>query len=183
MEQKNINYLILAFVFLIVGVALIGAIATSTVDRTEKDTSFDESTNLATSCIVGSDQSVNESNSACNITVTYYPTGWKTNDCPLTSIVVENTSAGTYTALTEGTGYNLFASTGVIQMLNDTSTDDGDFNTTYVSYTYCADDYLNSSWARTVLNTVPGFFALALLAVSLWLFYQVFSSVGVTRKS
>ncbi len=181
MEQKNIQLLILAFVFLVVGSALIVSIASSTNAVVDKNTALDESHDISGG-IIGDLQEVNESNVASNITVTYAPSGWKINDCPLTNVVVENSSAGTYTALSEGTDYNLFASTGIIQMLNTTKTDGGDFNTTYVSYTYCGDDYLNSSWGRAVITTVPGFFALALLGVSLWLFYSVFRSIGIIRK-
>jgi len=182
MEKQNVNYLVAAFLFLIVGIALIGSIASNINEKTDKSIVYDESSNLATSCTIGSgDQSINESTSACNITVVNVPTSWKTLDCPLTNVVVMNTSAGTFPAITEGTDYNLYASTGIIQMLNTTNTDAGDFNTTYVDYTYCGDDYLNSSWGRTVLKLVAGFFALALLGVSLWLFYNVFKSTGIIK--
>lgn len=184
MEQKEINYLILAFVFLIIGIALIGAIATSTnvaIDKINVDyESHDISDAMFNDSASGWD--VNESLAASYITVANNPLGWKSADCPLTGVTVENSSDGTYTAVVLDTDYNLDASTGVIHILNTSDTDEEDFNTTYISYTYCADDYLNSSWGRSVLATVPGFFALALLGVSLWLFYQVFSSVGIITK-
>jgi len=185
MEQKNINFLILAFVFLIIGVALIGSVASSVNDRINKDTKYDETFDLdALGCInaTGGGMVNFTTDADCNITMANAPSGWKISDCPLTSVIVENTSAGTYTALDEGTDYNLFASTGIIQMLNTEDTDAGDFNTTYVTYTYCTDDYLNSSWGRSVLGTVPGFFALALFGVSLWLFYRVFENIRISRR-
>ena len=182
MESKNINFIVMAFVFLIIGSVLIGSVASNVNDRTDKTIVYDETFDLsAAGCIGGIGQDINESTSACNITVANVPTSWKTEDCPLTSVVVENTTAGTYTALTSGTDYNLFAVTGIIQMLNTTSTDNADFNTTYVGYTYCADDYLNSTWGRSVLNTTVGFFALALLGVALWLFYSVFRNLGIIK--
>jgi len=176
----NTRKLLLAFVTLILGAVLVVVIATNALAVTAKTNIYDESTNLATSCITGL-EFVNESNSACNITATNYPTSWKITDCPLASVTVENTSAGTYTAIEEGTDYNLFASTGIIQMLNTTDTDAGDFNTTYINYAYCKDTYLNSGWGRSVTNIVAGFFAIALLLVSVGLFYDVARDTGLIR--
>lgn len=179
---SNIQKLLLAFVTLILGVVLVGVIATNALAVTDKTSVIDESTNLATSCIEGVGQQINGTeDSDCNITVTNAPTGWKTQDCVLTSVSVENTSAGTFTALTEGTDYNLFANTGIIQMLNTTDTDGGDFNTTYVNYDYCQDNYLNLGWGRTVTNLVAGFFAIALLLISVGLFYDVAKDTGLLR--
>ena len=181
MESKNVNYLVMAFVFLIIGIALIGTIASEITNKTDKVVIVDESKDL-TSCVVaiGGDFlfGVNESLAACNITVTNLPTGWKIAECPLTSVTVGNATLD----FTDGTEYNnLLASAGVIQMLNVTTTQKGYVNTTLVDYTYCADDYLNSSWGRSVLLTVPGFFALALLGVALWMFYAVFRSIGLLK--
>ncbi len=171
---SNIQKLLLAFVTLILGIVLVGVIATQTIAVTAKTIVYDETTDLeAAGCIAGADQSVNDSLSACNITATNVPTGWKITDCPLASVSVENTTAGTYSVLTEGTDYNLYASTGIVQMLNTTGTDEGDVNTTYINYNYCGDDYMNSSWGRSVLDIVAGFFAIALLLVSVGLFYDV----------
>ncbi len=181
MENKNVNYLVLAFVFLIIGVALIGTIASEINNRTDKVVIVDESKDL-TGCVVaiGGDLlfGVDETAAACNITVTNAPTSWKIAECPLTSVTVGNASLD----FTDGTEYNLLASSGVIQMLNVTATQKGYVNTTLVDYTYCADDYLNSGWGRSVLLTVPGFFALALLGVALWLFYAVFRSANLLNK-
>jgi len=180
MENKNVNYLVMAFVFLIIGVALIGSIAAQVNAKTDKTVVVEESHDL-TGCVVpiGGDLlfGVDESAAACKITVTNAPTNWKVADCPLTSVTVGNASLD----FTDGTEYNLLASSGVVQMLNVTATQFGYVNTTLVSYTYCGDDYINSSWGRSVLLTVPGFFALALLGVALWMFYMVFASTGLLK--
>ena len=47
------------------------------------------------------------------------------------------------------------------------------YNNALVDYTYCNEGYMDSSWGRTVINLVPGFFALAILGASLLLFYSV----------
>lgn len=187
MEQKNINYLILAFVFLIVGAALITAVATSTNDRTEKTRVAFELHDISTGLVNTTMWwEINEAAAGANITVTNVPSGWKIEDCPITNVAIYNSSTGTYTALTSGTDYNLFASTGLIQLLNTSTTVSFSAttadNNSYVSYWYCPDDYLNSTWGRTVLKTVPGFFALALLGIALWLFYSVFRNIGIIRS-
>lgn len=45
--------------------------------------------------------------------------------------------------------------------------------TATVTYKYCSDDYV-SGWAGTTLNMTTGFFALAILAVAIWLVYMLF---------
>ncbi len=180
MESKNVNYLVLAFVFLIIGVALIGTISSEITNKTDKVVIVDESNDL-TGCIVpiGGDLlfGVDDTAAACNITVTNAPTGWKKSECPLTSVTVGNATLD----FTDGTDYELVESTGLIALKNTTITSNSSINTTLVDYTYCADDYLNSSWGRSVLLTVPGFFALALLGIALWLFYAVFRNIGLLK--
>ena len=185
MERKDVNYLVLAFVFLIVGVALISSISANINTRIDKTVVYDETFDLdALGCVneTGGGMLNGTDDANCNITMANAPSSWKTLDCPLSSVSIANTTAGTYAALTASTDYNLFPAIGVIQMLNTASTDAGDFNTTYVTYAHCEDDYLNSSWGRSVLGTVPGFFALALLGVSLWLFYAVFKSTNLIKS-
>ena len=183
--MDGINKFILAFLSILIGVALIGTLATSTLAVTDKTIVYDETFDLETlGCIhnYGAGGQINGTADAdCNITVANAPSGWKINDCPIASVVVENTSAGTYTALTEGTDYNEFTTSGIIQMLNTSSTDAGDFNNTYLSYNYCGDDYLNSSWGRTTLLVTIGLFAFALLGIGRWLFYSMLKDTGVFK--
>ncbi len=179
MEQKNINLLIAGFVFLIVGIVLLSPVASNTNDVIDKDVVSDETTNLSVSCYVAGE--VNESVSACNLTITNAPSGWKVAECPLTSVTATN---ATGTALTLATDYNFFESGSIIQMLNTTDTNaTGLGEDVILGYTFCPDDYLNSTWGRSVLATVPGFFALALLGVALWMFYAVFRNVGLMSSN
>jgi len=165
---KNVNYIVLAFVFLIIGVALIGQVAINTENATDKTTVVDEAIDLS-GVVLNPLEQVNES--ASNFTVTFPPTGWKVTECALTSVGYGN-STGDYTLDTD---YELYPAQGIIHVLNTTTTASiNGGNNTLIDYTYCPDDYLNSSWGRTVLDLIPGFFALALLGVALWLFYMVF---------
>jgi len=172
-ENKNtLKVLVTTFVVLIFALAFIVSIADQTNTVTTKSTVTGETYDLSTSCYTGDDQ-VNESNSACNYTVTYAPTSWKQEDCPLTSVVVTN---NTGTALVLDTDYSVFASTGVVQFLNTTDTEASALgNNAKVDYAYCGDGYLNSSWGRSVLGTNTGLFAIAILIAVLIAVYLLFN--------
>ncbi len=181
MEQKNINFLILAFVFLIVGSALIVSIATSTNAVVDKENMVNEPISLEPVRISDTFLSYDP---AVELTIAIPPTSWKITDCPITNFVLYNQTG---TAAAETTDYTFTPATGVLTIENTSiwfidGTLPQPENDTTLSYTYCDDDYLNSSWGRSVLTTVPGFFALALLGVALWLFYSVFTSIGLIKR-
>lgn len=158
--------LVLAFVTLLLGAVLIGTVATNGLAVTDKKVISNEVE--AFTPVNAGDINTTEVH-----TVTNAPTSWKVNDCPLTSVAIKNASGGT--ALTDTTDYTLTASAGTFLLKNTTTTVAmiGADNNTYVDYTYCGDDYMNLTWGRTLINLVAGFFALAILGVSLGLFYSV----------
>ncbi len=169
--------LLLAFLTLIVGVVLIGTIASNSLNVTTLSSVSDESHSL-TDCYTG-DNEVNESDSDCNITVTHAPSGWVSSEgLGISSVTVKN---GTGTALTEDTDYVLFETQGLVQFLNTSDTDDFTSNLTYIDYKYYPEDYLNLGWGRTLVNLVAGFFAIALLLVSVALFYSVAKENNLIR--
>jgi len=177
MENKIINYLILGFVFLMLGAALIPTIATNTNDKTNLDVVASETHDITTAFNVTTHQ-INESLAASNFTITNPPTGWEVAECTITSFTLKNDT----TTYTSGTDYNFFSSTGLVQMLNTTTTA-GDGNTdVYAGYSYCGEGYLDSSWGRTILDLVPGFFALAMLGGALFMFYNIFRETGILTK-
>jgi len=190
MEQKNVALLVGAFVALLIGVVLIGTIASSTNAVTEKTIASAETTNLYGNGCWHVSSSVGQVNGTedvnCNITVTNAPTGWRTESaegCGIGSVIVTNSSGN---ALTVDTDYRVFAYSGIIQMLNTTKTSSaatglGPLNTTLVYYDYCGTDYVNSSFGRSATDLIAGFFALALLIVSVGLFYQVLKNEGLTN--
>lgn len=162
-NNKTIITLVSFAVLFILGSVFIASIAGQTLLNTQKTSVADESYNLNTiSCY--SNGQVNTSKAACNITVTNAPTGWKQedSDCYLSGVVVTN---ATGTALTVGTDYKVYASTGIIQMLNTTSTNTTNLvsNVTLIDYSYCGQGYMADSWGRTVLNTNTGLFSVVLL--------------------
>lgn len=167
-----INKLIFAFVTLILGVALLSQIAVITNETTAKSAIVNDSIDISTAKILGT-----SINTTLGFTVTQAPTGWKILDCPLTNIIVENSSGQ---ALTVTTDYTLDGATGIMYLLNTSAVfNQTADNLTYVDYTYCADDYLNSGWSRTLLNLIAGFFAIALLLVSIGMFYSIAKESGI----
>ena len=165
--------LITAFVMLMIGAVLIGVIAGETQDRStylatsETQTLKTNGTDLNTSGMTGATYTIAKSQ-----------TGWRTEDCPITSFTLKNSSGS---ALVAGTDYTLTASTGQFVLLRTDLTKATLYpaNVSYQTYNYCGDDYLNSSWGRTVLNLVAGFFAIALMLGAVALFYSVGKDAGI----
>lgn len=168
-KDNNTKKYITMFVTVLLAVVFIAALATQTNTVTEKTQVTDESYNLSTSCYVGGE--VNESVSTCNYTVTNAPTSWKQEDCPLASVVVTNYTG---TELTLDTDYRLYASTGIIQFLNTTDTNETGIGTTaLIDYQHCGTGYVNSSWGRSILGVNIGLLAIAILLAAVWLVYSL----------
>lgn len=168
--------LIVGFLVIIIGLSLIGVVAEQTNDATELSFVANETFNVASARIADGCMSIN---ATFPYTVANAPdSGWQANGgCPLTDIVFRNQ---TRDVVTEGTDYLFFPTNGTFYLLNTTGyigADCGDgpliTNVTEVDYTYCQDDYLDSSWGRSILNLVAGFFALALLGIGVGIFYSV----------
>jgi len=156
------------FVLLLLAIAFLSSISDQTNDVISKALISDETTDISANGCLTADGQVNESSALCNITVTNYPTSWKIEDCPLTGVVVGNDT----TALTLDTDYYLFASSGVVQLLNTTATENATIgNSVLVDYAYCGDNYVNESWARTILGTNVGIYAIAILAIVILALY------------
>jgi hypothetical protein len=180
-KSNSLKLFITAFVVVVLALAFIVSIADQTrtvTERTQTSQTFAGAGCFTPVNLTGTDfttlhtQANGPTDADCNFTVTNVPTGWKletANDCLLVNVAVKN---GTLTTLTEDTDYYFNTETGVVTLLN-TSTNVRLItnNATYVDYTYCSDDYLNTSWGRTILNTNVGFLAIAVLAVVLWLVY------------
>jgi len=174
MTLSSTSKLVLAFVTLIIGVVLAAQVATVGVGVTQK---LGQTDDQISSNVAGAWDGTNI-NESYVYTVTNNPTSWKVTDCPLTNVVLTNSSGTEYTDTTD---YVFTASAGTFTLkntatVNATLTSD---NLTYVDYTYCGDDYMNLTWGRTGINLVPGFFALALLLISVGLFYSVARENGI----
>lgn len=162
--------IILGAVLIILGAVIISVVAEQALTKTDTRGVAAESHALTT-------PAVGNINTTAMYTVNYPPTGWKVADCPITSFVIKNQSGGNQLTLT--TDYTFNSNNGTYYLKNTTATVQyiGAFNKTYVDYKYCADDYLNSSWGRTVLNMVAGFIAIMLLVAAAAVFYSIYKDV------
>jgi len=161
----SINKFLLGFVLIILGVILVGVIASQILLKTD----FTAIANEAEACIV--DSGSDSPNITEVHTVTNYPSGWKLTDCPISSVSIKNASGGT--ALTDDTDYTLTESNGTWVFINTTTTQGlvGADNNTYTDYKYCGDDYLNSQWGRNMLLLTPGLFTIMILVAIIALLY------------
>lgn len=155
---KQTETLISVAIICLIVIALISAIATETIGKTEKSVATDEVVDISPA-VIGENI-----NTTYAFTVANYPSGWKVGDCPLTVFSMTN---GSGTALTVTTDYVVTASTGTFTLKNtaDVNASINSDNETLITYTYCGDDYLNSSWGRSVLNITPGMIVIALLVL------------------
>ncbi len=169
--------LVAGFVLLLIGAVLIGPISTETLARTEYSRTSQSVAIPRNGSVAAKNYEVNET---VTVTLTQAPTDWKRTDCPLSTIKVTNSSGSFQFA--SGVDYILTTSTGVISWLNTSDTGLGGSaydNTSTVSYNYCADDYLNISWGRTVLDLVPGFFAIAVMLAGVGIFFSIGKEAGI----
>lgn len=162
--------LISGFVVILMGLVLIGVIADITQTATSKSTQTD-------SFAIQRDLTAGAGAGEVNNSYWYH----LTYGCPMTASdwraslgsdcqVVPTLTNGTGTTLAVTTDYILNATCnaqtgagiGDFKLVNSTKLYQAALNTTYASYTYCPTGYMSQSWSRTVLNMVPGFFALAI---------------------
>ena len=174
--------LILAFFMILIGVIAVGVIATESQDATSFTRANDEILTFTP---------LNHSTSQGNETLilTNVPTGWMEfdsgNDCWISSFRLKNQTGNGGVNLSSTTDYTLNANNGTLLLLNSSTGALYDIinvsgqNVTYADYSYCATDYLNSGWARTVLRLVAGFFALGVLGSGLWIFYSVAKETNI----
>lgn len=160
---------------LIIGIVLLAEVAVIGNTVTDKTTQVNETVALASGA---EGYAAGGINTSTTYTIANNPTGWKVDDCPITNFRIGNSSGLIWTDTTD---YVLTAAAGTFTLTNTTETYEivhGD-NKTYVSYSYCSDDYMNLSWGRTGINLVPGFFAIALLLMSVGLFYSIARENGI----
>lgn len=161
--EMNLGSIIMIFIGIIFGIALLVPIFNTQAEMTTKMISTNETTDLAAlNCFTGS--AIDESNSACNVTLLNNPSSstWKPTLCPIDGVSIIN---GSGTELTDSTDYNVFGSIGVIQMLDTTDTQNDTFgDSVLISYQSCGDGYNVDSGARGIAGIIGLFMAFALFA-------------------
>ena len=159
-DNTKIALLVVMFLVIILGAISSGIIGDQILAKTDKTASTYTADLSTLRNTAGSLLEINQSNH--NVTLTYAPSSWRLDDsnCYISNVVVRNAS----TTFTVNTDYVVNAKAGKIGFLN-TSTTMKSPNTTYVDYKYCGDDYMTSSFGRSGLNMVTGFFALFILII------------------
>lgn len=151
--QLSIGMIVMIFIGIIVGIALINEIATQQGISTTKSNIINESIDITSAWVTPG------LNSSITFTVSENPTGWKITGCALESVVWAN--ATQVFALT--TDYTINASTGVFTIV-PTAVMNGSGNSTLASYLHCRDGYNTSGGARGIANLWVLFAAFALMA-------------------
>lgn len=169
MENSSVTMLIGAFVALIIGVSLIGVIASEGNDVTNMITISSEEIDYTTAVQVNG-----TINTSVEYTIANVPDGWRVLGCPISSFDLYNSSSS-LTAV----DYTFNTATGVITFNNSANVNGTATNTTTATYAYCNEGYLTQGWNRSVLNLVPGFFALALMGIGIGLFYSIIRKEGI----
>lgn len=165
--METVNKLIAGFITLMLAAILIGVVATEGYKQTSKLAITNESLSIA--ALRSADNG--NLNVTLNTTIAKAPNGWKSEDCPITSLVVRNASGATLTITTD---YVFTASDGKIAFQNTGALNASKRNTTQLDYIYCGDDYMNQSWGRSTMNMIAGFLALIALAAGVGMFYSAY---------
>jgi len=166
-KDKTVKTLVTVAVLIILAAVFISVIAEQSNQKTEKTVVTNEVLDISGAVLAGG-----TINDTYPLTITNYPTTWKIEDCPITNFVIGNATDD----FTVTTDYTFTTTTGVL-FLNNTeavNTSNAGTNDSLVDYTYCADDYVNSSWGRSILDTNVGLYAIALLIAAVGLVYVLF---------
>ncbi len=182
---NNTSKIILGFITLIVGIALIGSIATSTNALTDFTGVGGEAITIERANEGACPMGINVSHP---YPITNSPTGWKAADCPISSFSMYSPNSS---LATDTTDYVFYPANGTLMLKNTTrfvlancssDADVGASNASTLFYEYCGDDYMNIGWGRSILNLIVGFFALGILGVSIATFYSVARDAGIVGK-
>lgn len=157
-----------AIILIFLSVAFINVASTSVASQTQLATTSNEQSNLLTSGCYTAGGQVNESNPACNITVAnwYDSDNWRLSEpvCYLSGVSVSNSTG---TELTSGTDYIVYPSSGIIQFLNTTDTENTSStlsnNIVDTGYSYCGSNYLIHQSDRGLANLWVLFMIITLL--------------------
>ena len=176
MDNKSMTLLIGAFVALIIGVALISTIAGGITDVTKTRRVANETLSLIS--IANPSGILNTNFTIGDLTSTQSDDDFIAASC-ITYIYNGTTAADD--ALELDTDYEIDCGDNTFFFLNTTAvtaviTHD---NNTMICYEYENSDYIKQGWARTSLDIVPGFFAIALLLIAVGLFYAVAKKEGI----
>lgn len=179
--------LIYGFLTLIVGISLLGAIATQMNSNTAYSVRTD-TLDLSPARLAGG--AINETY-AFSLSSTYISDGWRIDydECNAegliksTLITMKNSSQGVLDMNGCGSNGDWVVVEGInsITFCNSAPVNNSLSNTTTATYSYCSNEYVAQSWGKTVLKTTLGLFAVALLLIAVGLFYSSAKDSGLMR--
>ncbi len=158
-DNKGMNTILIAFVLIVIGVALVNVISDSVFENVSPVGMSNETLDITSLKINGTWKTgagnLNNINQSLPLTLA--------NDEIFDIISVVNASAG-------GTGADILYIEGVdwnhtgdtITFTNSSAMVTNNSNATFVTYTYKTDSYVEHSTARTLLDLIPLFFVIAL---------------------
>lgn len=162
--QLGMGFYIMAFITIIVGVALMNQVINEQYKLTDKLSVVDEVVSVA----AAKNATTNNFNNSIGLTaVAKAPetTDWQYNNCPLSGVVVTNASG---TELTVTTDYTFNTTTGVLSMEDnsDTVAAFAENNNSLIDYNYCDDGYNTGSGSRGVARLFTLFMAMGIAFVA-----------------
>ena len=172
-----IQKLMMAFVTLIIGIVLLGVVSIESADVTSKDIAQNETVDLVNYKNLANVSQINTTY-VIPLDNAYATTDWQSDDGGC-DFVVNLFALANATPVVDGTDYNITSDGGLSLFDSAMWHTETMSNSTYITYTYCEDEYMTLSWGRSVMVLIPGFFAIALLMVSLALFYSIARETGV----
>lgn len=175
MEIKNrsVGLVVLVAVTILFGIIAIGVIA----DQLNSKTSLITKTTSITIPRYAN-MTVRGTNIWLNDTIF---AGWRAEhpECEVATIILYNQTGE---IMTDPTDYVFVIDIGRLRLQNTENLNTSTSNTTNVKYTYCPDDYI-TGWPQTVLNLIPGFFAIALIGAGLFLLWKAAEAEGLNFNS
>jgi len=174
-NNKTIGIVMTSFLIILLGVVFLSQTADQVNAATNRQFINSESVPI-------SFNSTGVPNDTLRYSVANPPTGWRASGaCPLANVVIANSSGH---ALTITTDYILSTSYGNFTIVNNADNNDSgahgldSSNATFVSYSYCGSSY-QTGFSATILQLVPGFFALAILCAIAFIIFWVLRNEGV----
>ncbi len=178
MENKTLGILLAGFIALIVGVSLIAVVATEEQKVTTPAYVQDEALDISSARDAEQNYlTINESVGFVLDKATTNINAWKLDspECGLDQAPIFTNGSRVFV---EGIDYTINA-TGNIGLKDTYEMNTSVINATTISYTYCGEDYLTEGWTRSILDIVIGFFGIALMLVSVGIFWQVAKEEGI----
>jgi hypothetical protein len=185
MENKTIGIIISVAIVALMGAILVQIIADNAYPKTVRTAIASETINIAPARLAGN--AINASYYFHLAKGCPYATAWREDagsECQIDYNWVKNSSGAALTdpddvvKVSNGAVCTDYPS-GDVHFVNSALMNSTITNTTTISYSYCADDYMTQSWSRTILNMVPGFFILGILLAVAFVIYYVLKKEGI----